>query len=105
MPMQYETCAVAQQFKVVPTELLTAKRGRSEARSVLLWALHNWCGAIHSQNEMGLALGGITGQAVGKAARLLTARRKHDVKLQRVLTRLEQWLSEVEPDQVKNGCS
>lgn len=105
MPMQSVIDAVAAQFQVDPTELSTAKRSRSEARSVLLWALHNWCGAIHSQNEMGLALGGITGQAVGKAARQVTARRKHDAKLQRALTQLEQWLSEVEPDQVKNDCS
>ncbi len=83
---------VARAYHLSPQALCQAKRRRSEARRVLLWAAHTWCGGTMSLHQRGAMLGGVNGQAVGKAARLVAAERRCDARMHRNLAHLEQRL-------------
>jgi len=95
VPIQRVIEAVAALYQVSPQELCAARRSRSEARRVLLWAAHTWCSGALSLPQIGAAMGGISGFAVSKAASRVSADCQHNNDLKSQLSRLEEQFTTV----------
>jgi REP element-mobilizing transposase RayT len=81
---------VARVYKVAPETLRTPSKGHSgnEARQVALWLAWEHCRATLTVREIGEAMGGVCGTAVGLAHRRVAQRLVRDKRLKRRLQRL-----------------